>query len=102
MMNAGACPGKIPLNVFEKLLAMVTAGLAKLVDAVKSGSLGYFRRPMEKLPGCSVESWMSSGSWEALLVAVQTGGLCTPRGPPTLKKGVKMTMQSKQGPLPLK
>ena len=34
MMNAGACPGKIPLNVFEKLLAMVTAGLAKLVDAV--------------------------------------------------------------------
>ncbi len=34
MMNAGARPGKIPLNVFEKLLAMVTAGLAKLVDAV--------------------------------------------------------------------
>ena len=34
MINAGACSGKIPLNVFEKLLAMVTAGLAKLVDAM--------------------------------------------------------------------
>lgn len=33
-MNAGMCAGSMPENVFVKLRANVTAGLAKLVDAV--------------------------------------------------------------------
>ena len=33
-MNIGTSPGAIPANVFVRLLAIVIAGLAKLVDEV--------------------------------------------------------------------
>jgi hypothetical protein len=33
-MKAGACPGCIPAKVLVMLRAMVTAGLAKVVEAV--------------------------------------------------------------------
>ena len=34
-MNAGAERGAMPANVFDRVRAIVTAGLAKLVDEVK-------------------------------------------------------------------